>query len=234
MDIMGGKCVRLTRGNFESKKVYDGQPLEVARRFEEAGIKRLHLVDLDGARAGKVANWKVLEQVAGGTDLFVDFGGGIQEGADVVRALEAGASRITLGSIAVKSPGLLEEWILEFGAKKIWVGADVFGEKIKVSGWQKSTDTHVFDFIENMLSIGVEEIFCTDIENDGMLEGPSLILYQKILERFSDMLLIASGGVRSIEDLEELQKVGCYGAIIGKAIYEGKISVEELVKFSSC
>lgn len=234
MDIMDGKCVRLTRGDFNSRKTYDGQPLEIARRFADAGITRLHLVDLDGARAGKVCNWKALEDVAGGTPLLVDFGGGIQNGDDVVRILDAGASRVTIGSLAVKSPGMLEEWIIGFGADKIWVGADVYNEKIKVQGWQQSTGIYIIEFIESMLAIGIQEIFCTNIENDGMLKGPSSLLYQKILERFPELSLVASGGVRSIKDLQALQETGCSGAIIGKAIYEGNITIKELVKFSSC
>jgi len=232
IDIIEGKCVRLTHGDFNQKKIYNEDPLEVARSFEDAGILRLHLVDLDGARKGAVQNWKVLERIAGKTALVVDFGGGVKTEADVNIVLNSGALLVTVGSMAVKDPGTFKSWLLKFGSEKFLVGADVKGEKLTISGWTESTDVWVYDFIEEMMAVGIQQIFCTDVAKDGALEGPSLGLYRDIIARFEQLHFIASGGVSSIDDLHALEEAGCKGAIIGKAIYEGRIALSDLQKFS--
>lgn len=235
IDIIQGKCVRLTQGDYAQMKVYNEDPLEVAKAFEDAGLERLHLVDLDGAKAGAVKNWKVLEAIAGKTALQVDFGGGIKTEQDLKIVFESGAILATLGSIAVKDPPLFCSWIEKYGAAKFLLGADVKQEKIVVSGWLESTEWSVYDFVAHYFSKGITNIFCTDVAMDGKLEGPSLTLYKNILERTPDLLFIASGGVASLADLEALKELGCSGAIIGKAIYEGRIAVSELKRFiASC
>lgn len=228
IDIIDGKCVRLTQGDYAHKKVYNEQPLEVALEFEDAGLKRLHLVDLDGAKAGKVINWKVLERIAGKTSLIVDFGGGIKTEEDVRIAFDSGAMLATVGSIAVKQEEELLRWFTVFGAEKFLLGADVKNEKIAIGGWLETTDIWVYDFIEKYTSNGVKQLFCTDVSKDGKLEGPATDLYRRIIEKFSDLHFIASGGVSSIDDLHALRDIGCKGAIVGKAIYEGRVDVKRL------
>lgn len=231
IDIIDGKCVRLTQGDYSQKTIYNENPLEVALQFQDAGIKRLHLVDLDGAKKGSVVNYNVLEKIAGKTNLTIDFGGGIKQEKDLTIIFDCGASIATLGSIAVKEPELFFSWVKKYGADKILLGADVSNEKIAIHGWIEKTDVSIFDFIETNKKEGVKNIFCTDIAKDGMLEGPSTELYKKILDQHPDINLIASGGVNALNDLETLEKIGCKGVIIGKAIYENKIALKDLKGF---
>ena len=231
IDIIEGKAVRLTQGDYSQKKVYNEHPLEVARQFEDAGLRRLHLVDLDGAKDGRVRNWKVLETLAGKTSLIIDFGGGIKTEKDLEIVFDSGAALATVGSIAVKNEEEFVRWLLRFGPQKFLLGADVKGEKIAVSGWMETTDTWVYDFIEKYIQHGVQQIFCTDVSKDGKLEGPSLDLYRNIIKKFPGLHFIASGGVSSMKDLDDLRKIGCKAAIVGKAIYEGRINMAELTKF---
>src|SRR3954468_6103745 len=228
IDIIDGKCVRLTQGDYSKKTIYHKDPLDVAKHFEDAEIKRLHLVDLDGAKAGAVKNWKVLESIAGKTNLVIDFGGGIKTEKDVSIVLESGGTYATVGSIAVKDETAFTSWLHTFGADKFILGADVKDEKIAVAGWLETTDIWIYDFIEKYINKGVLQIFCTDVSKDGKLEGPSIDLYKNIISKFPNLHFIASGGVSSIKDLEELQEIGCKGAIVGKAIYEKTISLGEL------
>ncbi|MCG8326742.1 MAG: 1-(5-phosphoribosyl)-5-[(5-phosphoribosylamino)methylideneamino]imidazole-4-carboxamide isomerase [Chitinophagales bacterium] len=232
IDIIEGKCVRLTQGDYQQKKIYNEDPLEVAKAFEGAGIRRLHLVDLDGAKAKRIINYRVLEKIATHTNLWIDFGGGLKSDEDLHIAFESGAQQVTGGTVAVKNPSLFQSWLQIYGAKKIILGADVKEGKIAVSGWQEQSELELFDFLEDYISKGVSYVICTDISKDGLLQGTALSLYQEIKERFSDLKLIASGGVTTITELEKLQEIGCFGAIIGKAIYEGKISLKELMVFS--
>jgi phosphoribosylformimino-5-aminoimidazole carboxamide ribotide isomerase len=228
IDIIGGKAVRLTKGDYAQQKVYNENPVEVAKQFEDAGIQRLHIVDLDGAKAGKIINLKVLENIAAATNLIIDFGGGVKKITDVGNIFSAGAAMVTIGSLAVKHPEILEEWLMEFGEEKFLIGADVLDEKIKISGWLEDGGINIFDFIGKMIALGANNIFCTDISKDGVMEGPSIELYKKIMEGHPEINLIASGGVSNIDDVKKLKAIGCSGAIIGKAIYEGKITLEEL------
>ena len=228
IDIIQGKCVRLTKGDYAQKIVYNDNPVEVAKQFEGAGIKRLHIVDLDGAKAGSIVNLKVLENVAAATDLVIDFGGGVKTIQDVSNIFNAGAAMVTIGSLAVKQPALLEEWLMEFGTDQFLIGADVLDGKIKISGWLEDGGINIFDFIGKMLSLGVTNIFCTDIAKDGVMEGPSVDLYKNILEQHPEINLIASGGVSKIDDILVLDALGCTGAIVGKAIYEGKVPLNPL------
>ena len=232
IDIIEGKCVRLTEGDYAQKKIYNENPLEVAKAFEGIGLMRLHLVDLDGAKAGEVVNWKVLEKIANNTKLKIDFGGGIKTEATLKTVLDTGASYATIGSLAVKNELLFQEWIARFGAKVFMLGADVLEEKIAIGGWLEKTEISVFDFMKSYIDKGVKQIFCTDIKKDGKLEGPSIELYQKIIEQFPNLHLIASGGVSSLDDLIELEEIGCSAAIVGKAIYENKITISELANFN--
>ena len=229
IDIIEGKCVRLTHGDYEQKKVYNENPLEVAKAFEGAGIERLHLVDLDGAKAKHIVNWKVLERIATATNLTIDFGGGIKTDKDAEIAFNSGASQITGGSIAVKDPATFEGWLSKYGSDKIILGADCKEEKIAISGWQETTTLNLFDFLKGYIEKGVQYVICTDIAKDGALAGTSVELYKKIRTEFPDLKLIASGGVTDMSDVEALTEIGCYGAIIGKAIYEGRIQLKELV-----
>jgi phosphoribosylformimino-5-aminoimidazole carboxamide ribotide isomerase len=231
IDIIDGKCVRLTHGDYNQKKIYNEHPLEVAKEFEDAGIKRLHLVDLDGAKAGAVKNWKVLEIIAGKTSLVIDFGGGIKSEKDVEIVFDSGAALATIGSIAVKDEETFTNWLKKFGPEKFLLGADVKNEKITVSGWLEQTDIWIYDFIEKYIGKGLKQIFCTDVSKDGALEGPSTELYKTIVQKFPELHFIASGGVSSIDDVYQLQEVGCRGVIIGKAIYEGRIQLSELKSF---
>lgn len=231
IDLINGKCVRLTKGDYAQQKIYNEHPLEVAKQFEDAGITRLHMVDLDGAKAGAIVNLKVLETVASQTKLVIDFGGGIKKINDIESVFNAGAAIATVGSIAVKHPELLEEWLMEFGADKFLVGADVLDEKIKISGWLEDGGINIFSFIGKMIGLGVTNIFCTDISKDGAMQGPSIELYKKIMEEHPEIKLIASGGVTNFDDVIKLKEIGCNGAIIGKAIYEGNITLKQLSIF---
>lgn len=232
IDIIEGKCVRLTHGDYSQKKVYNEHPLEVARQFEDAGLQRLHLVDLDGAKAGKVTNWKVLETIASKTGLTIDFGGGIKSEKDVQIVFDSGAAMATIGSMAVKDETTFTSWINQWGADKFFLGADVKGEKLTVSGWLEETDIWIYDFIVQYTAKGIQNIFCTDVAKDGALEGPSLELYKNIVEKFKDLHFIASGGVSNLDDVYQLQDVGCKGVIIGKAIYEGRVTLKDLKKIA--
>jgi len=229
IDIIDGKCVRLTKGDYAQQKVYNQNPVEVAKMFEDAGIKRLHIVDLDGAKAGKIININVLENIATATNLVIDFGGGVKNMTDVGNIFNAGAAMVTIGSLAVKLPQLLEEWLMEFSAEKFLIGADVLDEKIKISGWLEDGGINIFDFIGKMIALGATNIFCTDISKDGVMQGPSIELYKKIMIEHPEINLIASGGVSNIEDVKELKAIGCSGAIIGKAIYEETVSLKDLI-----
>ena len=228
IDIIDGKCVRLTQGDYAQKKIYNEHPLEVAKEFEGAGLQRLHLVDLDGAKAGQVKNWKVLETIAAKTGLTIDFGGGIKQQEDVNIVFNSGAALATVGSIAVKNEAELVKWFMTFGADKFLLGADVKDEKITIGGWLETTDIWIYDFIEKYIGHGIQQIFCTDVSKDGKLEGPAVELYKNILQKFPALHFIASGGVSSIDDLHALRDAGCSGAIVGKAIYEGRIVLNEL------
>ncbi len=231
IDIIDGKCVRLTQGDYEQKKIYNEDPAEVAREFEDAGIKRLHLVDLDGAKEKRIINHKVLEKIANSTKLIIDFGGGIQSDVDIQKAFDFGAKMITGGSIAVKNQEMFLGWLEKFGPEKIILGADAKDEMIAISGWQESTKVSIFDFIEEYLKKGIKYTISTDVAKDGLLQGPSFDLYEKMQTKFSDLHIIASGGVSQMSDLEKLNEQGVFGVIVGKAIYEGKISLKELEKF---
>jgi phosphoribosylformimino-5-aminoimidazole carboxamide ribotide isomerase len=233
IDIIDGKCVRLTQGDYSQKKIYNEHPLEVAKQFEDAGLQRLHLVDLDGAKAGAVKNWKVVEIIAAKTSLVVDFGGGIKTSKDVQIVFESGAALATVGSIAVKDEAEFVKWLHSFGPAKFILGADVKNEKIAVAGWQETTDIWIYDFIEKYIQHGVQQIFCTDVSKDGKLEGSATELYKSIVTKFPALHFIASGGVSSMSDVDELQRAGCKGVIIGKAIYENRIKIEDLIKINT-
>lgn len=233
IDLIDGKCVRLTQGDYNQKKIYNENPVEVAKSFEDAGLKRLHLVDLDGAKAGKVANWKVLDNIAAATNLEIDFGGGIKSREDVDIVLGSGARYATIGSIAVKDEPLFSSWLENYGPEKFLLGADVKGDQITIGGWLETTDLSVYDFMERYIQKGILQIFCTDVSKDGLLQGPSLPLYTNIITTFPTLHFIASGGVSSIKDLEDLKDIGCSGAIVGKAIYEGRISLTDLSKLNN-
>lgn len=233
IDIIDGKCVRLTEGDYQQKKIYNENPLEVAKMFEDAGIQRLHLVDLDGAKNSGVMNWKVLEAIAVNTRLAIDFGGGIKTGEDVQLVLNAGATYVTVGSIAVKNQALFTEWLQQFGVNKFLLGADVKNGCIAIHGWLETTNVQVKDFMAIYLALGVQQIFCTDVSKDGRMEGPSIELYQHLISNLPNLQLIASGGVSTLQDLIHLKAIGCSGAIIGKAIYENKISLNDLVQFNA-
>lgn len=229
IDIIDGKCVRLTQGDYAQKTVYNENPLEVAKEFEAAGLMRLHLVDLDGAKAGAVKNWKVLEAIASRTSLVIDFGGGIKKEEDLGIVFNSGAALATIGSLAVKEEDKFVGWLGKYGADRFLLGADVKEEKIAVAGWLETTDIWIYDFIRKYLDHGVQQLFCTDVSKDGKLEGPSVELYRNILEKFPGLHFIASGGVSSMEDIIQLEALGCSGVILGKAIYEGRIQLRELV-----
>jgi phosphoribosylformimino-5-aminoimidazole carboxamide ribotide isomerase len=231
IDIIDGKCVRLEKGDFEKKIIYYNDPLEAAKNFESAGIKRLHIVDLDGAKGASLKNIKTLEHISSKTSLIIDFGGGLKTTAHLHSAFNAGASMVSLGSIIVKNAELFYQWIEEFGASKFLPGADVLDKKIKIHGWKEETGIDIFDFTRDLISKGINTIFCTDISRDGMMQGPSIKLYSELLQEFSSLNLIASGGISCFEDLLVLKETGCSGAIVGKAIYEGKISLDRLKDF---
>jgi phosphoribosylformimino-5-aminoimidazole carboxamide ribotide isomerase len=228
IDIIEGKCVRLTQGDYSQKKEYNQHPLEVAKAFEDAGLTRLHLVDLDGAKAKKIVNYKVLETLAAHTRLHIDFGGGIQSDEDLQIAFDSGAAQVTGGSVAVRNPDLFEEWLKRFGSEKIILGADCRNEKIAVSGWEEKTQFWVYDFIEKFQEKGIKYVISTDVEKDGLLQHPNFDLYKNILGKTPDIQLIASGGVTNLGDLEKLAELKLWGVIIGKAIYENRISLSQL------
>ncbi|MEX2513073.1 MAG: 1-(5-phosphoribosyl)-5-[(5-phosphoribosylamino)methylideneamino]imidazole-4-carboxamide isomerase [Cyclobacteriaceae bacterium] len=232
IDIIDGKCVRLTQGDYKQKKVYSRDPLEVAKRFEDAGISRLHLVDLDGAKVKRIVNHEVLSRICQFTDLKVDFGGGVQSDEDIELAFHLGASQVTGGSIAVKKPELFASWLNKYGGERLILGADAKDRKIAISGWQEATAMEVIDFIQEYRKKGVQYVICTDVAKDGLLQGPSFELYEEIMAAVSGIKLIASGGVSSLEDLKALEKAGVYGTIVGKAFYEGRISIKELAAFT--
>jgi phosphoribosylformimino-5-aminoimidazole carboxamide ribotide isomerase len=231
IDIIDGKCVRLSQGDYTQKKEYSAQPMEIARQYEAAGIRRLHLVDLDGAKQKKVVNLAVLEKIATGTNLHIDFGGGVQSDEDIEQVYNAGAQQVTAGSIAVKNPELVEQWLQKYGSEKLILGADVKGEKIAISGWEEESDHDLIPFLQEYRQKGFQYVICTDISKDGMLQGPAFSLYNKIQNALPEMKVIASGGVSHTEDLRQLQKNNVFGVIIGKAIYEGKIQLKDLQEF---
>lgn len=233
IDLINGQCVRLTQGDYQQKKVYNNDPVAQAQELEQAGISRLHLVDLDGAKARKVINLEVLQNIAKATNLTIDFGGGVQSEEDLQKVLEAGASQVTAGSLAVKQPELVVEWLEKYGADKIILGADVLHGKIAIHGWQEQSEQKIEQFLENYTQKGAQYCICTDVSKDGLLQGTALGLYQNLRQQFPDLKLIASGGVKSLEELVALNEMGCYGVIIGKALYEGYISLAELRSFIS-
>ena len=232
IDLIDGKCVRLSQGDFTRKKIYSENPLKIAKEFESFGLKRLHIVDLDGAKRGKVMNLKVLKTIAANTNLDIDFGGGIKSDEDIQTVFEAGAKMASIGSIAVKNRKKFIAWLEKYGSEKILLGADALGEKLAVNGWQTRTEIEILPFIADYYEKGVSQVFVTDISKDGLLEGSSNELYAKILRRVSGLKLIASGGVSRIGDIRELEAIGCAGVIVGKAIYEGRISLEDLAKYA--
>lgn len=231
IDLIDGKCVRLTQGDYAQKTIYEENPLKQAKAFEEMGFKSLHLVDLDGAKAGNPQNSSILEKITSQTNLSIDFGGGLKTEKDLEQVWNAGAKMATIGSIAVKKPNLVKEWMQKFAPDKILLAADVKDEKIALNAWQDSSELSIFDFIEDYLQVGLTQFFCTDVSKDGLLQGVNLELYQKLRDRFPNTNIIASGGVASIKDVEELQKIGIDAVIVGKALYEGKISKEEMKGF---
>jgi phosphoribosylformimino-5-aminoimidazole carboxamide ribotide isomerase len=231
IDIIEGKCVRLTKGDYSTKKIYNEDPLEVAKSFEAVGIEYLHLVDLDGAKSKHIVNHKILEKIASKTTLKIDFGGGLKSDKDLQIAFESGANQITGGSIAVKNPQLFESWIHTYGNEKIILGADCKDEKIATNGWQEESDLEIIPFIENYKTKGVQYVICTDISKDGMLEGPSFKLYKKIIKSIPNFNLIASGGISKIDEFPKLKEMGCEGVILGKAIYENRISLKQIEQF---
>ena len=230
IDIIDGKCVRLTKGDYSTKKIYNENPLEVAKEFEANGIQYLHLVDLDGAKSKHIVNHKILENIASKTNIKIDFGGGLKSDDDLRIAFECGANQITGGSIAANNPDVFLNWLLKYGSDKIILGADCKNRKIATNGWLEASELDVVDFIKDYESKGIDYVICTDISKDGMLEGTSNELYEEIISK-SEVKLIASGGVSSIQDLVKVQGIGCEGAILGKAIYEGNISLRELSRF---
>ncbi|KAA9040481.1 1-(5-phosphoribosyl)-5-[(5-phosphoribosylamino)methylideneamino]imidazole-4-carboxamide isomerase [Ginsengibacter hankyongi] len=231
IDVMDGKCVRLSKGDFNKKTVYSNNPLEIAKGFQEAGVTSLHIVDLDGANGEALKNLRVLENISANTSLIIDFGGGIKTNQSIKSVFNAGATMISLGSVIIKSPALFSEWISEYGPDKFLPGADVLDKKIKIHGWKESTGTDIFNFTEDLLQLNINKIFCTDISKDGMMQGPSVELYKEILKKFPSLYLIASGGISCYDDLFTLQEAGCKGAIIGKAFYEGKITTQQITDF---
>jgi phosphoribosylformimino-5-aminoimidazole carboxamide ribotide isomerase len=233
IDMIDGKCVRLTQGDYGKKTIYNEDPLEVALEFEDAGLKRLHLVDLDGAKAKKVINWKVLEKIATKTRLHIDFGGGVQSDDDLRTVFESGAKQVTGGSVAVKQPEIFQNWLSVYGGEKIILGADAKNEKIAVSGWEEGTQIWVYDFVEEYVEKGVKYTISTDVAKDGLLQGPSFDLYKNLQDKCPDLRIIASGGISGMKDVEKLAEMNIYGVIIGKAIYENRISLAELQRFSA-
>jgi len=233
IDIIDGKCVRLTQGDYGLMKVYRTDPVDVAKEFEDADLKYLHIVDLEGAKKGEVVNWDALQEILTKTSLEIDFGGGIKTDEEVERLLDMNVNQINIGSLAVKEPEKFAGWINRFGASNFILSADVKNEQIQVNGWQDATQTNIYDLVTQFEKLGLEYITCTDISNDGMLQGVNLALYKKLRNRFPKLKIVASGGVGSIEDLEKLNYIGVFGTIVGKAIYEKKIQLSELTHFNS-
>jgi phosphoribosylformimino-5-aminoimidazole carboxamide ribotide isomerase len=231
IDIIDGKCVRLSQGDYNTQKVYNESPLEVAKEFEANGIRRLHVVDLDGAKSSHIVNYKVLDQLAGHTSLTIDFGGGIKTDEDLTIAFEYGAQMVTLGSIAVKNPDLFKSWLHKFGAEKIILGADVKDNRISVNGWKEESQQELLPFLDGYTQEGIRKVLCTDISRDGMLQGPSIDLYKQIMGQFPDMHLIASGGVSGLDDIIRLDEAGIPAVVFGKALYEGRITLKDLKRF---
>ena len=231
IDIIDGKCVRLSQGDYDRVKEYSASPADVAKEMEDHGIKRLHVVDLDGAKSKHVVNWRTLEQIANATDLVIDFGGGVKTDDDLRIVFDCGAQMVTGGSIAVKEPETFQRWLLKFGAERIILGADVKDGKIAVNGWQEGSDNELMTFLKHHIEQGVQKVICTEISKDGMLQGPAISLYQDILAQFPDMHLIASGGVSSMADVEALAEAKVPGVIFGKALYEGRITFKEIERF---
>lgn len=231
IDIIDGKCVRLSQGDYNSKKVYNENPVEVAKELEAHGIRRLHVVDLDGAASHHVVNYRTLEQIASRTSLVIDFGGGVKSDEDLVIAFESGAQMVTGGSIAVKNPERFCHWLQTYGSERIILGADVKDHKIAVNGWKDESTCELFPFLEDYIGKGIRKVICTDINCDGMLQGPSISLYKEMLETYPDLYLIASGGVGSTEDIRQLEATGIPAVIFGKALYEGRITFKELEAF---
>lgn len=231
IDIIDGKCVRLSQGDYDTKKIYNENPLEVAKEFEANGIRRLHVVDLDGAKSSHIVNYKVLDQLAGHTSLTIDFGGGIKTDEDLTIAFEYGAQMVTLGSIAVKNPDLFKSWLHKFGAEKIILGADVKDNRISVNGWKEESQQELLPFLDGYTQEGIRKVLCTDISRDGMLQGPSIDLYKQIMAQFPDMHLIASGGVSGLDDIIRLDEAGIPAVVFGKALYEGRITLNDLKRF---
>lgn len=231
--VINGKTIRLTKGDFSKEKLYEDTPLDVARKFEDHGVKRIHLVDLEGAKAGRLMNYPLIETITGYTNLDVNFSGGLHTDGDLSKAFESGASSVTTATIAVYNQDLFSSWLMSYGREKIALGADTLNGLIRVGGWQKDTKIDLFDHIGYFYEKGLKYVKTTDISRDGALEGPSFDLYKEIIKRFPDLCLFASGGVRSIEDLEKLRDTGVYGVVFGKAYYEGNITLKEIAKFSS-
>lgn len=230
IDLIDGKCVRLAQGDFARKKIYDEDPLDVAMAFEGFGARRLHIVDLDGAKTGKIANLDVLQKIARNTNLTIDFGGGIKTDEDIETVFESGATLANIGSIAVKEPEKFLGWISKYGGERVLLGADVKGKTVAVNGWQTETDVKIISFLQGYFAKGVTQAFVTDIAKDGVLEGPSVELYREVIDAVPGLKLIASGGVSDAQDIDELKQIGCGGAIVGKAIYEGRVDLRELMK----
>lgn len=231
IDLIEGKCVRLTQGDYSTRKVYNEDPLEIALQFENVGVGRLHVVDLDGAKAGKIVNYKVLERLASRTRLTIDFGGGLKSDEDLRIAFDSGAQMVTGGSIAVKNPARFLSWLGQYGGERIILGADAKDKKIAVSGWEEGTDLQLIPFVKDYQAKGVQKIICTDISRDGMLQGPAIDLYKEIKEEVEGLYIIASGGVSSMRDIERLDETGIPAVIFGKAIYEGRIQMNEIEKY---
>lgn len=231
IDLIEGKCVRLTQGDYSTRKVYNEDPLEIALQFEDVGVGRLHVVDLDGAKAGKIVNYKVLERLASRTRLTIDFGGGLKSDEDLCIAFDSGAQMVTGGSIAVKNPARFLSWLGQYGGERIILGADAKDKKIAVSGWEEGTDLQLIPFVKDYQAKGVQKIICTDISRDGMLQGPAIDLYKEIKEEVEGLYIIASGGVSSMRDIERLDEAGIPAVIFGKAIYEGRIQMNEIEKY---
>lgn len=229
IDIIDGKCVRLSKGDYASEKIYADDPVEIAKRFEDAGIRYLHVVDLDGAKAGGIKNIDTVSAIVKGTSLTVDFGGGIKSDEDITMAFDAGVAQVTVGSVAAKNPELFLKWIETYDPDQLILGADCRNEMIATNGWTEASNISVFDFIADYYTKGIDHVVATDIDKDGMLEGPSIELYQRILNQ-TPVKLVASGGITTMKDLTILEQIGCNGAIIGKAIYEGKVTLEELAE----
>ena len=231
IDIIDGKCVRLSQGDYDTKKVYNENPLEVAKEFEANGIRRLHVVDLDGAKSKHVVNYRTLEMIATRTSLVIDFGGGIKTDEDMLIAFENGAQMVTLGSVAVKNPDLFKKWLSQYGAEKIILGADAKNKRIAVSGWMEESSRELIPFLRDYTKEGIYKVLCTDISKDGMLQGPSIELYKEIMKEFPEMHLIASGGVSCLQDIIALEEAGIPAVVFGKALYEGRITMKDLIRF---